>query len=316
MQTTPTGGQYHLRLDGPDGGVEATITQVAAGIRSLRVGGVDLTEPFPAHQAPAGACGIVLMPWPNRVANAKWELDGADQQLDVTEPKSGNAIHGLLRFSPYQAVTQTADSLLQEATVFPQHGWPFVLETRVHHELQPDGLRVTHEVVNRSARRAPFAVGNHPYLRVGAVPIEDCVITLPAATAFTTDAQSIPTGTQPVDGTPLDLRGGVRVGDADLDTGYTDIAADAEGIRRAHLQSPDGDATELWMDDSFRFAQVFTSRIFPRYDESGVPVGKRLALAVEPMTAPANALNSGTGLRWLEPDERWTGSWGIRRIAQ
>ncbi|WFR67226.1 hypothetical protein P9139_00855 [Curtobacterium flaccumfaciens] len=27
------------------------------------------------------------------------------------------------------------------------------------------------------------------------------------------------------------------------------------------------------------------------------------------MTAPANALNSGEGLRWLEPDESWTGSW-------
>ncbi len=32
------------------------------------------------------------------------------------------------------------------------------------------------------------------------------------------------------------------------------------------------------------------------------------------MTAPANALNSGEGLRWLEPDETWTGTWGIRRV--
>jgi aldose 1-epimerase len=37
-----------------------------------------------------------------------------------------------------------------------------------------------------------------------------------------------------------------------------------------------------------------------------------VALAVEPMTAPANALNTGEGVRWLEPEETWTVQWGIR----
>ena len=30
------------------------------------------------------------------------------------------------------------------------------------------------------------------------------------------------------------------------------------------------------------------------------------------MTAPANAFNSGEGLRWLAPGETWHLSWGIR----
>ena len=30
------------------------------------------------------------------------------------------------------------------------------------------------------------------------------------------------------------------------------------------------------------------------------------------MTAPAEALNSGQGLRWLEPGEEWSVAWGIR----
>jgi aldose 1-epimerase len=30
------------------------------------------------------------------------------------------------------------------------------------------------------------------------------------------------------------------------------------------------------------------------------------------MTAPADALNSGEGLRWLAPGETWHLSWGIR----
>jgi aldose 1-epimerase len=29
------------------------------------------------------------------------------------------------------------------------------------------------------------------------------------------------------------------------------------------------------------------------------------------MTAPADSLNSGTGLVWLQPDDTFGGSWGI-----
>ena len=30
------------------------------------------------------------------------------------------------------------------------------------------------------------------------------------------------------------------------------------------------------------------------------------------MTAPAEAFNSGRGLRWLDPGEEWQLTWGIR----
>lgn len=304
----PTGAQYHLRHAGPDGVVEAVVTEVAAGIRELRVAGFDLTEPFPVTSLPPGADGIVLVPWPNRVAGAVWELDGKRQQLDVSEPKYGNASHGLLRFSPYRVVAQTESSIEQQATIHPQHGWPFTLETRVHHELVDDGVRVTHTITNRSGVRAPFAVGAHPYLRAGDTPAEDLVVTLAAATAFTVDEHKIPDGTVSVEGTPYDLRSGQRAGDADLDTAYRDVTPDEHGVRRTALHGPEGDGVELWQDESFPYVQVFTSREFPRGDGTG------LAVAVEPMTAPANALNSGEGLRWLEPDESWTGTWGIRRV--
>ncbi|WIB59874.1 aldose 1-epimerase family protein [Curtobacterium sp. MCLR17_007] len=306
----PTGGQYRLRHAGPDGVVEAVVTEVAAGIRQLTVAGFDLTEPFPVSEAPAGANGIVLVPWPNRVAGGAWELDGKRQQLDVSEPKFGNASHGLLRFSPYRLVAQTESGVEQTATIHPQHGWPFTLETRVHHELVDDGIRITHTVTNRSGVRAPFAVGSHPYLRAGDTPAEDLVVTLDAATAFTVDERKIPNGTQSVDGTDLDLRQGRRAGDSDLDTAYTDVTPDDEGIRRTTIHGPEGDGVQLWQDPSFPYVQVFTSREFPRSEGEG----KGLAVAVEPMTAPADALNSGEGLRWLEPDDSWTGSWGIRRV--
>jgi aldose 1-epimerase len=38
-------------------------------------------------------------------------------------------------------------------------------------------------------------------------------------------------------------------------------------------------------------------------------------VAIEPMTAPADSLNTGEGLRWLEPGEEWIAAWGIRRLS-
>jgi aldose 1-epimerase len=58
----------------------------------------------------------------------------------------------------------------------------------------------------------------------------------------------------------------------------------------------------LWQDETFPYTHVFVTDQYP---------GRAQAVAIEPMTAPANALNSGDGLVWLEPDEEFSGSWGI-----
>ena len=48
-------------------------------------------------------------------------------------------------------------------------------------------------------------------------------------------------------------------------------------------------------DSAYPYTVVFTPRAFPAAG------GPKHAVAVEPMSAPANALNSGIGLVWLEP---------------
>jgi aldose 1-epimerase len=44
------------------------------------------------------------------------------------------------------------------------------------------------------------------------------------------------------------------------------------------------------------------------------PTGPRRALAVEPMTAQADAFRSGEDLVWLEPGQDFSASWGIRAL--
>ncbi len=296
----PTGHRYVLER----GDVRAEVTEVAASLRALSVGGVDLIAGYPDGMTAPGASGIVLVPWPNRVRDGRWTHDGVQRQLAITEPALNNASHGLLRFAPYTATDDEPGTITLEAEVFPQSGYPFHLDTSVTYALTDDGITVTHRVENNGVDAAPVAVGTHPYLRLGSGPAADLTIELDAATRFLVDDRLIPIGEAPVDAA-TDLRAPRRLGDLTLDTAYADIGRGADGRIRTVLRSPDGLASELWAGPGFDFLQLYTNRGYPGID---------VAIAVEPMTAPADAFNSGRGLHWLEPDELWTLEWGIRLL--
>jgi aldose 1-epimerase len=299
-----TGEQFRLSRSTPLGLAEATITQVAASIREFRIGSVELTEAYGEFSTPPFACGIVLVPWPNRVEDGAWKLDGVEQQLDLTEPGLHNAIHGLLRNTAYTMLEQSAESVTLGATIYPQHGYPFLLETSVRYALVDDGLSVTHRILNDTDLPAPVAIGTHPFFSIGDVATDDLTLTVRAGTRFPVDARLNPSAEVSVEGTDYDLRGGRKVAELSLDDAFGDLKPD--GQVTATLSAPDGRAVSLWQDESFPYLQVFTTRDFPR------GTNKVTAIAIEPMTAPANAFNSGQSLRWLEPGETWQAAWGVR----
>ncbi len=278
----------------------AVIASLAAALRSYEQDGVALTETWGDDEIPQGGGGILLAPWPNRVAGGRWTLDGKEQRLDITEPSKGNAIHGLLRNTGYQAVEVGQSHVVLEAEIFPQHGYPFHLMHRARYELTEDELRVTQELSNLSAEPAPFGLGAHPYLKISDVPTEDLTITVLADRMFLADDRSIPTGTAPVSG-QHDLRSGQRIGDIEFDTAFTGLQA-IDGRYEHVLAAPDGRSITLWADESFSYAHVYVSTIYP---------GVSKAVAIEPMTAPADAFNSGEGLRRLDPGASFSAHWGI-----
>ena len=300
-----SGDQYVL----DNGSARAEIGAVAAVLRSVSVGGVRVTETVPLDTITPHGCGMVLAPWPNRVRDGRWTLEGEQQQLDITEPALGNASHGLLRNTAYRAIEQSADAVTLAAHIAPQHGWPFALDTTVRYALESDGLTVTHGVHNVSGRRAPWAVGAHPYFRVGETPLEQVTLTLTGATRSVLDERFLPIGSQPVEGSAYDLRGGLLLRDVDANVAYTDLGIHGARGDIAWLDAPDGARTTIWHDAAFGWSQAYTPHDFPRTPELG---GTGLAIALEPMTAPTDALNSGQGLVWLEPDATWEASWGVR----
>ena len=298
-----SGDQVEIRR----GDAVARIGQVAAVLRKFSVGGAHFTEVWPDDLVAPMGCGMVLVPWPNRVAGARWTYQDAVQQLDITEPSKGNASHGLLRNTAYAVLEQTPDAVTLGAAVYPQHGYPFTLDVAVTYALTDSGLTVSFRVYNAGAAAAPFGVGSHPYLRVGDAPAADLTLTVAARTHAVVDDKAIPVALEPVAGTHLDLAGGVRVGDLRADACLTDLASSG-GLVEHRLTAPDGSSLVVWADEVFGWVQVYSPDNFPG---PGQP-DQRVAIAVEPMTCAPDALNSGHGLLWLEPGATWTASWGLR----
>jgi aldose 1-epimerase len=303
-----TGAQHLLTAHTPQGVATATITEVAAGLREYALNGIDLVESFAAERVPPLGAGIVLMPWPNRIRDGIWTHDGVRHLLAITEPVLMNAIHGLLAVTAYRLVTRTPESVTLAATVYPQAGYPNQLDTTVSYTLGADGLIVNHTIRNVGGEPAPVALGTHPYLKIGDVPTGDLVLRLAATSHIDVDHRLNPIGESGVAGTRFDLRAGARIGDLDLDDGFGGVIAE-DGRGEHSLTAPDGRSVTLWGDENMAYVQVFTPRIFPVRTGDTVQLGQ--AVAIEPMTAPADAFNSGQGLRWLAPGEQWTVRWGI-----
>ncbi|MDQ0028748.1 aldose 1-epimerase [Arthrobacter bambusae] len=299
----------HFELTASLGGrnQRAVVTEVAASLRELDVDGVALVQDYPSDAQPPWCAGWVLAPWPNRVAGGKWKYNGVAQQLDITEPDNGNALHGLLTRTHFGVSARTADSITLDAGISQQPGYPFELSASVRYQLVVDGLLVTHRLENTGPRSAPVALGAHPFLRLGSVPTQELTLYINADTHIEVDERLIPSGiTKAVAGTIHDFRSGQLVGAVDLDDAWGDVRRESDGSSVHYLEAPDGSRVQLIMDASFGYVQAFTTQDFAA--EGGMVT----AVAVEPMTAPADAFNSGEGLRWLEPGEVWEASWGIR----
>ncbi|MEZ5094216.1 aldose 1-epimerase family protein [Nocardioides sp.] len=302
-----TGEQYLLE----GGGYRAVVTEGGAVLRSLEYAGRPLVDGFAEAEIPRGCRGQLLIPWPNRIRDGAYTFDGVDQQLPLTEPARRNASHGLVRWSPWNLEEHTDHSVVLTHRLMAQYGYPWTLDLHAVYDVSADGLTVTLSATNLSPQRAPYAVGAHPYLLVGDAGIDGLELTLPAATRLLVDDRQLPMGREPVDGTDYDFRMPRPIRDTVFDHGFTDLTKDPAGGVTVSLRDPaTGHGVALWGDHHVSWLQVFSQ-------DDGTATARR-AIAVEPMTAPADAFNSGDDLHVLAPagddGDTLSVAWGLRAL--
>ncbi|WP_308163904.1 aldose 1-epimerase family protein [Nonomuraea sediminis] len=271
------------------GGYTARISERGAALSMLRHGGRDLITTWPDDGPIPFFAGTILAPWPNRVARARYTFDGLAHELAVSEPSRGHALHGLVASARWRVVEWLAAEddhafvrLAHTLTGAP--GYPFPLALQVTHRLDRHGLTTTVTAENVGDRPAPYGCGPHPWLLGEHVQV-------PASKVLLTDDDLLPAEVAGVAGTPYDLREGRQVAGLEVDHAFTGLS---EGWARV------GDVRISWDPAVLPWVQVC----------AGEPLGYQ-GVAVEPMTCPPDAFNSGVDLVTLKPGGRHEARWTI-----
>ena len=295
MPPSPSGAQHRI----VSGDQEATVVQVGGGLRTYTVAGEPVLDGYEPDRMADGGRGQLLLPWPNRIRDGRYQFAGTEHQLPLTEPSRHNASHGLVRWSNWSVAVRESDRVVMELDLHPQPGYPFTLALSVEYRLGPGGLSVATTAANRGDRPCPYGAGAHPYLTVGTDLVDAALLQVAADTRLESDDRGIPTGSTAVEGTPYDFRVARPIDDLVLDTAFTDLTGN-----EAVLLAADGRRATVWWDSAYRWLMVFTGDTLDS-------ARRRKGVALEPMTCAPTAFVTGDGLRVLQPEESWTPTWGI-----
>jgi aldose 1-epimerase len=300
LVTAPSGLQHEITL----GGQRVVITEVGATLRSYAIDDVDVLDGFDVGELSSAGRGQILAPWPNRLEDGRYTRYGKEGRAALDEPERRNAIHGLVRWLPWSVGTQDERQVTLGCVLHPQPAYPWRLELQVTYRLASEGLTVTATATNRSDGPAPFGIGFHPYVTVGA-SLDEVFLTVPARRLMMTDERGLPTTDEAVEGTPLDFGTRRAIGATVMDACFTDLARADDGTVSVAVEGPDGRGVSVWAGRGFDYLMIYSG------DTLEPALRRRRGIAIEPMTCPANAFRSGMGVLRLQPDRPWTGSWGI-----
>ncbi|GAB3268574.1 aldose 1-epimerase family protein [Arthrobacter pigmenti] len=287
------------------GDYDAVIVSTGAALRQLRHRRRELAVGFDAGAPIPDFRGIIAAPWPNRIADGTYTFGGAGHQLPINEPERNTALHGLVFDQDWQLVYHGDSVVTLSCDAGPAAGYPFAICIEAQYRLDDDGLCTSIRTSNKGDSTAPYGVCPHPYLVAGSSPLDDWVLELPAARYLeVTCDRLLPVETVPVDGHAFDFRTPRAIGRTEIDHAFTAFDWDPDGDAALVLRDPAGTGVGMSWSQTCPWLQVHTA------DKSD-PQSNRRGLAVEPMTCPPNAFNSGTDLVRLEPGAVHSAEWSI-----
>jgi galactose mutarotase-like enzyme len=156
--------------------------------------------------------------------------------------------------------------------------FPFSHHVEMNVVLSPDTLHVETTLLADESSTVPVSFGFHPYFRLPGLPRDEWQLDFPTMSRLELDERQIPTGEE--ESFPALHE---KLNDHEFDDGFALLDRSA-----SFTISGGGRQIEVEFTGGYPYAQVYAPRDMD-------------FIAIEPMTAPANALVSGRGLRLIEP---------------
>ena len=105
-----------------------------------------------------------LMPYSNRITNARLSVDGADIALKPHPDALPHALHGNAHRLPWRLEQHDEISAVLRLDAPPSADWPWHYSGRMDIALSADSLNMRIEIRNAGERAMPAGLGLHPYL--------------------------------------------------------------------------------------------------------------------------------------------------------
>lgn len=237
------------------------------------------------YAAERSTMGIPLLhPWANRLAQRRFKLAGREVDLDKASPPPnvdphGLPIHGLLAAADGWRVEQHESSddggRLVSRFEFGARpdliaAFPFPHQLTIEATLSGAALMIATIVAASGDVEVPISFGYHPYLRLPGVDRADWRIEIPVSERLVLDADELPTGSRE----PAHLEDG-PLGSRTFDDEFV---------------AP-GDSAPMVLEGGSRRIEVALLSGYP-YTQVYAPADDDV-IALEPMTAPTDALIAG-----------------------
>lgn len=244
----------------------------------------------------------LLYPWANRLAGFDYSVAAHSVRVPhdparVRVDQNGLPIHGVIGGLMAWELTDANDHATGSLTA--RLSWsdsrpelfevfPFRHELRYEARLRDGRLEIELTVDACGQDAVPLSFGFHPYLSPTGAAREHWLVELPPMRALELDARKIPVGSAQVLGARR-----FELDALEFDDGFDEVSEPARFSVTAA-----GRRIELTFREGYPYAQVFAPR-----------AGQFICF--EPMTAPADALRSGEGLRVLAAGERFTAGFAV-----
>ncbi len=106
---------------------------------------------------------FIMLPWANRIANAKFRFHGHEYQLREDHP--GVAAHGATRHLAWEVERASLDRIVTrfDSRDYPDVNFPFKFSARSEYRLEDDDLQMELTLTNDDDQPFPGGFGHHPY---------------------------------------------------------------------------------------------------------------------------------------------------------
>lgn len=198
-----------------------------------------------AARDPLGMASFPLVPFSNRIADARFDWAGESHAIAPNFAPEPHAIHGIGWTSRWAVHKARVDCVILTLDHPGDARWPFAFTVEQRVELTPDALTVTLTARNLEAFDAPLACGHHPYF-----PAAGARLRFAAERRWPPDARMLP-------------RDPVEIADREVDFAVAERTLDCA------FSGWDGVATIAWADAALRIESEVDHAVV--YTPAGAP---------------------------------------------